>query len=82
MDKPTFGREMARAKTMQEIGDNQDYWAGYQRGLRRAHHGESFGTDDEHQQWLALLNEDDPQRQARGCGYRDGLIGSSNCEEV
>jgi len=75
MNRTTFCGEMGRAKTMLEIGDNQDYWAGYQRGLRRAHHGESFGTNDEHQQWLALANGDDPDRQARGRGYRDGLRG-------
>lgn len=79
MNDRTFGREMATAKMMLETDDNQDYWAGYQRGLRRAYHGESFGTEQDHEQWLGLVDDADPQRQSRGRGYRDGLaIGSTS----
>lgn len=46
-----------------------DYLAGYQRGLRRAHHGDRFGTDAEHETWLGCGNHH-PDRAA---GYRDGL---------
>lgn len=48
-----------------------DYLAGYQRGLRRLYHGESFGTMAEHEQWLTLSGH----QAERGRGYRDGFAG-------
>lgn len=48
------------------------YAAGYQRGLRRLYHGEAFGTEADHQKWLAM----DGHRQEQGDGYRDGFAGS------
>lgn len=59
----------AIAQTTDDPGE-QEYWAGYQRGVRRRHHGEAFGTEAEHLQWNAL---DD----SRGQGYRDGHTGVS-----
>jgi hypothetical protein len=50
-----------------------EWWAGYLRGLRRAHHGERFGDVEEHSKWLAAAASDDPMRAARGRGYRAGL---------
>jgi hypothetical protein len=77
MTDQQFQAELSRAKTMQ--GDatdpiEADYWAGYQRGLRRAFHGERFGTARQHEEWLSLVNDDDQSRAARGRGYRDGLL--------
>ncbi|OXS14893.1 hypothetical protein CGX12_11780 [Zobellella denitrificans] len=66
MNEGKFKTYMYAAKT---IGG--DYAAGYQRGLRRHFHGEKFGTEAEHQQWLAL----DGHRQELGDGYRDGVEG-------
>jgi hypothetical protein len=43
------------------------------RGLRRAHHGESFGTGAEHALWLSASESPDQQRAALGNGYRAGL---------
>lgn len=43
------------------------------RGLRRAYHGERFGTEDEHKQWINLADSINPARQAKGQGYLDGL---------
>jgi len=51
--------------------DNQDYWSGYARGLRRNHHGDNFGTDDEHELWMTATG--DPLRNAKSKGYRDGF---------
>ena len=49
MDKKTFEHEMMKAKTMQAVeSDRAEYWIGYARGLRRAYHGERFGTEQEH----------------------------------
>jgi len=41
------------------------------RGLRRVHHGEQFGTQAEHDQYMAMSGE----RQALGDGYRSGFAG-------
>ena len=48
MDKQLFEREFNRARRMASI-ENNEYWSGYQRGLRRRFHGENFGTDKEHE---------------------------------
>lgn len=63
--------------------ERADWWTGYMRGLRRAHHGENFGTKSEHQMWLSLgeitAGMDSKQavhsasRAALGRGYRAGL---------
>ena len=74
MDKSKFETEMRRADIMRTAEPNKsEYWSGYQRGLRRALHGENFGTDIEHNQWLDAINADDDSHQQRGLGYRDGL---------
>ena len=72
MDESRFKSEMMKARTLSELGDKPDYWAGFQRGLRRRFHGGIFGTDEEHQKWLSLLGDSDPSRDERGKGYRDG----------
>lgn len=48
-----------------------DYSVGYQRGLRRFFHGESFGTVADHEKWIGL----DGHRKEMGDGYRDGFLG-------
>lgn len=73
MKEEKFKREMMKARALGEHGDELDYWAGYQRGLRRRFHGENFGTDEEHEIWMGLLNDFDPSRSERGRGYRDGF---------
>lgn len=49
------------------------WYTGYMRGLRRAHHGDAFGTDAEHQLFLAAANDHAPDRAALGNGYAAGL---------
>lgn len=72
----TFASLMRRADTLRrgaaEPG-RAEWWAGYMRGLRRAHHGERFGSSAEHEMWLAAVESDDPMRAALGRGYRAGL---------
>jgi ribosome modulation factor len=51
----------------------RDWWGGYMRGLRRAQYGDSYGTAEQHEQWLALVGDVDPARDALGRGYRAGL---------
>jgi hypothetical protein len=76
MNEQEFKTQMAKAKTMRQLGDKPDYWAGFERGLRRGYHKE-FGTDAEHILWLGQVDDDEARRQ-RGEGYRDAL---SQCED-
>lgn len=69
-----FASLLRRADTLRRADPaNSDWWAGYMRGLRRAHHGERFGTVAEHELWLSAAATPDPQRAALGRGYRAGL---------
>jgi len=51
--------------------DPGEYTSGYVRGLRRHYHGDNFGTEDEHNNWLNC-GDSYPDR-ARG--YLDGFNG-------
>ena len=73
MDRKTFELEMMRAKTFMMTGEDYDYWAGYEKGLRRRFKNENFGTDAEHEFWLSLKNSDDDMRRNRGRGYHAGF---------
>ena len=74
MKKSLFEHEIHRAQTMKSVDhDRQNYWSGYQRGVRRRHHGENFGTVDDHQLWLTATG--DESRRQRSQGYRDGFYG-------
>jgi hypothetical protein len=71
MDEQIFNREMTKAQELHGLGEKTDYWMGYMRGLRRKYYGDKFGTDEEHQKWLSLIN--DEYRKDLGYGYRDGF---------
>jgi len=67
---------MRRADTLRRVEPDPvraEWWAGYMRGLRRAHHGERFGTEAEHDLWFSAAESTDPTRAAFGRGYRAGL---------
>jgi hypothetical protein len=66
MDRKFFEAMIRFAK---EQGD--DYSMGYQRGLRRAFHGDSLFVQGGHEKWLCLDDE-------RGEGYRDGFSGKNH----
>ena len=71
-----FASLMRRADTLRRVESDPiraEWWAGYMRGLRRAHHGEDFGSVAEHELWLSATESADPQRAALGRGYRAGL---------
>lgn len=69
----TFQSLMRRADTLRRHDQHSAWWAGYIRGLRRAHRGQGFGTEAEHSLWLDAADSDDPSRSALGRGYRAGL---------
>lgn len=69
MDEARFQILARRAKLL-----SGDYGTGYLRGLRRARHGEAYGTADEHALW-SRLGLDGDTREELGRGYRDGLAG-------
>jgi len=71
MDKDFFEREIKLAKKLAST-ENNEYWSGYQRGLRRRFQGENFGTDKEHEMWMSMVNSIDVRRRALGRGYRAG----------
>lgn len=75
MTEQKFKSEMRRAETMRRTAEPEraEYWAGYIRGLRRAYHGEKFGTAEEHSIWMTLAMRDDERSKQRGRGYTDGL---------
>jgi len=74
MEENIFRREMARVEGLNGIDPGlTHYFTGYKRGLRRAFHGEKFGTQEEHEKWLSLV--DDDSRRRMGLGYRHGLKG-------
>lgn len=71
-----FASLMRRADALRRVESDPvhaDWWTGYMRGLRRAHHGERFGTQAEHDLWLSATESPDPQRAALGRGYQAGL---------
>jgi len=51
------------------------YRRGYERGLRRLYHGQDFGTQEEHDKFLSLVGDVDPDRAETGRGYADGFAG-------
>lgn len=72
----SFTTLMRRADTLRRVESDPiraDWWTGYMRGLRRAHHGENFGTIAEHELWLSAAESTDPARAALGRGYAAGL---------
>jgi len=71
MDKVLFEREIRRAKRLAST-ENNEYWSGYQRGLRRRFQGDNFGTDKEHELWMSMAESRDVRRRALGRGYRAG----------
>ena len=76
MEMSKFTTLMRRADTLRRIETDPiktEWWAGYMRGLRRAHHGEKFGTQTEHELWLSAIDSPDESRAALGRGYRAGL---------
>lgn len=85
MTELEFQRNMAGGKTLAELSGYPDseYWAGYQRGVRRNYHGEAFGTASEHDLWLSLADETgDDTRRFRGIGYRAGFDGTSISDAI
>jgi hypothetical protein len=77
-----FNALMAKAQCMKNYDQHHaEYWTGVMRGLRRAYHGEAFGTAEEHALWLAAADSDDVLRRQRGQGYRAGLRGLADGPE-
>ena len=76
MTMSTFASLMRRADTLRRAEPDPiraEWWAGYMRGLRRAHHGERFGSEAQHQLWVSAAESTDPMRAALGRGYIAGL---------
>jgi hypothetical protein len=77
MNEQQFQSEMSRAQTLGRLASDPiqaDYYSGYARGVRRQYHGDQFGSQQEHDLWLSLVDDTDESRTALGRGYRDGLL--------
>lgn len=71
-----FSSLLRRADTLRKLESDPiraAWWVGYMRGLRRAHHGDRFGSGAEHQMWLDAASSQIPDRAAMGRGYAAGL---------
>lgn len=68
LDETTFRRVRVEFELLLTSLD-PEYLDGYRCGLRRAYHGDRFGTPEEHRRWLAATG----YREARGQGYRHWL---------
>jgi len=72
MDERKFRLLMKMAKSLQSVdADRADYWIGFQRGVRRAYHGDNFGTEEEHQKYMNC--RDGEYRLQLQTGYRAGF---------
>jgi hypothetical protein len=65
-------RRADRARRATSDPVHHAWWTGYMRGLRRAHH-EDFGTQPEHELYLAASGSIIFERAALGHGYAAGL---------
>jgi len=74
MNAIMFKALMSKARMQSSLGQQPDYWQGYEHGLRRGFHGDRFGTEQDHKLWLSLVADGvDVAARERGRGYRDGL---------
>jgi hypothetical protein len=73
VDRKTYEDEMLKARTTEAQGDRRNYWQGCKRGLRRRFCGENFGTAEEHNLCLSVVDDADRKTAERGKGYRDAL---------
>lgn len=76
-DFQTNARAADTFRRLSQEPEEQDFWAGYVRGLRRNYHGENFGTADEHSLWMSAAGCDDLSRKMRGLGYQTGFDGQN-----
>lgn len=73
MTEKEFQHNLGAAQTLSAISEYSSFLSGYTLGLYRHFHGDSFGTEAEHQQYLAYDGDDDRREFARG--YRAGFAG-------
>lgn len=74
MKKSLFDIEMMKADVMGGV-ERTAYWTGYKNGLQRRFHGQAFGTQQEHEQWMAAVADGDEEQKEQSRGYRDGYLG-------
>lgn len=86
MELSRFRMILGMAKMFQELESKQshyqkaEYWYGFQRGIRRLHHGENFGTDQDHRQFMNCARGE--YRKHLQDGYRSGYYFNGEIMEV
>lgn len=83
MDEKAFAAELDRAKYFMRCdADREEFWIGYHKGLHRAHDGENFGSESEHNALMSIPDDEpDFRRRMKGQGYRAGInaFETGNC---
>ena len=74
LDQKFFEEQMQQAEAKILIGDRPEYWRGYQQGLMRQYHGDSFMTLQEHRKWMEKAKAKDRKTFEAGKGYLDGYL--------
>jgi hypothetical protein len=71
MTEREFSFKMAQAKSRSSQSPCPGYYEGYVKGLHRFYYGPSYGTLQDHEEWLSRAYRGTDQ----GRGYQDGLQG-------
>jgi DNA-binding transcriptional regulator YiaG len=80
MKKSLFDIELTKAEVM--VGVEQTaYWTGFINGLKRRFHGDAFGTQEEHEKWMAVAGDSDEEVKEQSRGYRDGYLGAVDLQD-
>lgn len=70
MERAEFEHNLSGAEAFRKLAEPEEetYWRGYQRGLRKNFHGDNFGTTEDDVQWAGRTD-------LLGDGYRAGKAG-------
>ena len=80
LKKSLFDIEMTKAEVMGGV-ERAAYWTGYINGLKRRFHGESFGSQEEHDHWMIAARTGDAEQKEQSQGYRDGYLGPVDLQD-
>jgi hypothetical protein len=83
--RQVYLREIEEARGKEEKSteeSDQNYWKGYQCGIRRGFFMTLFGSAREHARWASLANDVNPVRRRLGEGYLDGLRRGTGIREM
>lgn len=75
MENEEYERNIKSAYGFERI-DYSGFWCGYRCGLARRYHGDDYGTEPEHLEWMEKANSNKNKSSFNhGLGYRAGFAG-------